>query len=160
MPADDAQQPSTLPDWPPPPHDPRERVAVATIDGWEVRVFPPDDRKFSYFVTRGFLHVQLWHPQARVSVLTPSRLTGGQYEAFPCGGWKAPVDEPAPLRDLIGRTHGIAMPSLPRLAAIIAWYVHAEERRAARRPQSARPLAPAAAAIATPARMQRDAHRP
>jgi hypothetical protein len=159
MPADDAQPRSTPPDWPPPPHDPRERVVVATVGGWELRVFPPDDRKFSYFVTRGFLHVQLWHPQARVSVLTPSRLTGGMYEAFPCGGWKVPVDEPAPLRELIGRTHGISMPSLPRLAAIIEWYVRAEERRAAPRPESTRPIA-SAQSTAAPARRQHEAHHP
>src|SRR5262245_44318024 len=134
MPADDLDGRSPLSQWPPPPHDPRERVVVAVVDGWEIRAFPPDDSKVAYFVTRGFLHVQLWHPQARVSVLTPSRLTAGRFEAFPCGGWKAPVEATAHLRSLVERTHGVAMPAAARLAAIIEWYVRAEERRAARPP--------------------------
>jgi hypothetical protein len=73
--------------WPPPPHDPRERDVALDVDAWEVRLFT--DRKFDYFVTRGFWHVQLWHPAGRVSVLTPSRLTNGFYEAFPIANWKA-----------------------------------------------------------------------
>jgi hypothetical protein len=80
-----------------------------------------------------------------VSVLTPSRLTGDHYELFPCGGWKAPVSEPAPLRGLVARTHGVALPSLTRLAAIIEWFVRAEERRAARPSVMPRPAAPPAA---------------
>jgi hypothetical protein len=155
MPAKDASSRPAPHEWPPPPHDPRERVLAAHIDGWEVRAFPPDDRKFQYFVTRGFLHVQLWHPQARVSVLTPSRLTGDQYEVFPCGGWKAPVDEPAPLRRLVARTHGVALPSLGRLAAIVEWYVRAEERRAARPPDARRTGEPAVTAR-MPARSLRE----
>jgi len=72
--------------WPPSPHDPRERELAAIVDGWEVRLF--GGRKFQYFVTRGFWHIQLWHPEARVSILTPSRLTCGFYEAFPIANWK------------------------------------------------------------------------
>lgn len=158
MPADDATFPSTAHDWPPPPHDPRERVLATLIDGWEVRAFPPDDRKFQYFVTRGFLHVQLWHPRMRVSVLTPSRLTGDQYEVFPCGGWKAQVSEPAPLRGLVARTHGVAMPSVGRLATIIEWYVRAEERRAARPPQ-AQPATGLALPVRTAGRSPRKAQQ-
>jgi hypothetical protein len=92
-----------------------------------------------------------------VSVLTPSRLTGNQYEVFPCGGWKAPISEPASLRGLVARTHGVAMPSLGRLAAIIEWYVRAEERRAARPPhaQSATgPALPTGAAARSPRKVQ------
>lgn len=127
--------PSATPlDWPPPLHDPRERALVALVDGWEVRVFPPCDRKFHYFVTRGFLHAQLWHRGACVSVLTPSRLTNGLFEVFPYAGWKAPAREPALLRSLVAQTHGVALPSLRRLASIVEWYVCAEERRALRGP--------------------------
>src|SRR5688500_11007904 len=70
----------------PPPHDPEERELAQTIDAWEVRVFA--DAKFGFFVQRGLWHVQLWHPYARVSVLTPSRLTGGAYEILSARGTK------------------------------------------------------------------------
>ncbi len=72
---------------PPPPHDPAERVVVARLGAWEVRLFT--GRKLEYFVPRGLWHAQLWHPGERVSVLTPSRLTCGLYEAYPVEGWKA-----------------------------------------------------------------------
>ena len=66
-------------------------------------------------------------------MLTPSRLTGGLYELFPYGGWKAPVGEPAPLRTLVIEPHGHPHPVAPkRLAAIIEWYVRAAARRARR----------------------------
>ena len=104
-------------------------------------MFPPCDRKFQYFVTRGFLHAQLWHRDARVSVLTPSRLTGGVFEVFPYAGWKAPVRKPALLRSLVAQTHGVALPSLRRLAAIVEWYVRAEERRSTQSGDSPRPTA-------------------
>lgn len=56
--------------------EPEELACVA--GEWEVRLFT--DVRFGYFVKRGLWHVQLWHPRARVSVLTPSRLTLGAYE--------------------------------------------------------------------------------
>ncbi len=126
---------------PPPPHDPRERTAVATILGWEIRIFPEDERKAEYFAPRGFLHAQLWHPAARVSVLTPSLLTGGLFEMFPYQGWKAPVSDPSLLRALVTETHDVPFPSLRRLAAIIEWYVRAAERRALRGLGAAHPTA-------------------
>jgi hypothetical protein len=66
---------------PPPPHDPRERERVFTHGAWEIRLFT--DRKFAYFVGHGLWHIQLWNPDAQVSILTPSRLTRGFFEAYP-----------------------------------------------------------------------------
>lgn len=126
--------PPAPPASPPPPHDPRDRVLVDTVGDWEVRCFAPGDPKFHYFVTRRLLHVQLWHPAARVSVLTPSRLTAGLFEAFPHEGWKARVRCPDALAAMVERDHGLALPALPRLAALVSWHVRAAERRATRTP--------------------------
>lgn len=103
---------------PPPPHDPREReLASRTADGqWEVRVF--GSRMFQYFVTRGLWHVQLWHPEARVSLLTPSRLTLGFYEAFPIAGWKGHAPDHGRLVALVARSHRVTLPSAVELARI------------------------------------------
>lgn len=141
MPAKEAKHPPKPLDFPPPPHDPRERALVAVLDGWEVRVFPPCDQKYQYFVSRGFLHAQLWHREAGVSVLTPSRLTGGLFELFPYAGWKAPVRTAPLLRSMVAQTHGVPLPSLRRLRSVIEWYVRAEERRAARDGAAKRPPA-------------------
>ena len=74
--------------WPPPPHDPRERICLGLMDEWEVRIFARSDCKFQYLARKKMLHVQLWHPVVWVSVLTPSQLTAGRFELFPFKGWK------------------------------------------------------------------------
>lgn len=94
--------------WPPPPHDPRERELALRLGGWEVRLF--GNPKFEYFVTRGFWHLQLWHPLGRVSVLTPSRLTRGFYEAFPVFDWKGHASTYDALANLVSRIHSVRLP--------------------------------------------------
>ena len=102
------------PSWPPPPHDPRERELALTIGGWEVRLF--GGRMFAYFVTRGLWHMQLWHPVARISILTPSRLTRGCYEAFPIAGWKTQAPDYPSLVRLIT---GLGKAPLPSAADVL-----------------------------------------
>ncbi len=69
-------------------HDPRGRALLAHLPGdWEVRALDARDRRFGYCMQRGLWHVQLWHPAARCSVLTPSRFTHGHYEVFHAPGW-------------------------------------------------------------------------
>jgi hypothetical protein len=86
------------------------------IDGWELRLF--GERKYQYFVTRGLWHVQLWHPTARVSVLTPSRLTCGFYEAYPIASWKAQAPDYERLVARIAGVHSVALPSAGTLAKV------------------------------------------
>ena len=95
--------------WPPPPHDPRERDRVLLLAGWEIRLF--GEHKFQYFIVHGFWHLQLWHEAARVSVLTPSRLTHLHYEAFPIAGWKARASTYRELSELVLGEHGVPLPS-------------------------------------------------
>ena len=94
--------------WPPPPHDPREREPVLCVEGWEVRLF--GEHKFQYFVRHGLWHAQLWQPRARVSVLTPSRLTCDLYEVFPVAGWKARAESYGELASMVEREHGVLLP--------------------------------------------------
>jgi hypothetical protein len=94
--------------WPPPPHDPRERDRVLLLGHWEIRLF--GEHKFQYFVTHGFWHLQLWHEAARISVLTPSRLTHMQYEAFPIAGWKGRAATYRELSALVVGEHGVFLP--------------------------------------------------
>jgi hypothetical protein len=110
------------PHWPPPPHDPRERDLALRLDAWEARLF--GGRHFEYFVTRGFWHVQLWHPGARISILTPSRLTGGAYEAYPIANWKAQARDYEGLVALIDGVHGAVLPTAAEASAIERALVH------------------------------------
>ncbi|WP_394826276.1 hypothetical protein [Pendulispora albinea] len=104
------------PHWPPPPHDPRERDLALMLEEWEVRLF--GGRKFQYFVTRGFWHLQLWHPVGRISILTPSRLTSGFYETFPVANWKAQAPDYRSLVQLVEGMHEIRMPSQAEVARL------------------------------------------
>jgi hypothetical protein len=64
----------------PPLHVPSDRELLARVGPWEVRRHAVADERFAYFASRALLHLQLWHPEQRISVLTPSRLTGGRFE--------------------------------------------------------------------------------
>lgn len=120
-------RPDELP-WPPPPHDPAERVAVDRVGEWEVRVSDPKGPFHTYFARRGMLHVQLWHPEAEVSVLTRSKITANRFEVFPYQSWKRPCFDLAEVRAAVRREHGLSLPSAARLEAIERWFVRVPNR--------------------------------
>jgi hypothetical protein len=105
---------------PPSPHDPREREVVSTVGTWQIRQFPASDAKLAYFTGRGFLHVQLWHPEHRVSVLTPSRLTGGRFEVWAAGADRVSVSRWAAIGEALP---GVAVPGAVEIAAVERWFV-------------------------------------
>ena len=119
-----------------PLHDPDERVLVAELgNGWEMRQFAEHDRRLAYFADKGFAHVQLWNAAATVSVVTPSRLTGGSFEAWiadaepgtfcrAARSWSAIEIELAMRR--------ISPPNRHMVRAIEKWFVLPVETRAGR----------------------------
>jgi hypothetical protein len=111
------------PRWPPPPHDPRERVEIARLGEWEVRSFRSDGVKHRYFAPRGMLHLQLWHPAAGISLLTPSRLTLQRYEVYPIGEWKFAHASLRSIRGIVRSTHGIELPVAAAIRALERWHV-------------------------------------
>jgi hypothetical protein len=64
----------------PAPHDPSERALLHAQYGWQIRTYPWNSPQHLVYKTKGMLNLQLWYPKVRLSVLTPSRLTDGQYE--------------------------------------------------------------------------------
>lgn len=108
--------------WPPPPHDPRERVVLAAAEGWELRDFAPEDARAAYFAAHGFAHLQLWHPARGVSILTPSRLTGGRYELYPFAGWKRAARRFSEVQALVEQAHGLRTPGETQLLAWCRWF--------------------------------------
>jgi hypothetical protein len=109
--------------WPPPPHDPRERVEIAQLDGWEVRSFRTDGVKHRYFAPRGMLHLQFWHPAAGISLLTPSRLTAQRYEVYPIAEWKFAHASLRSIRGIVRSTHGVELPGEAAIRALERWHV-------------------------------------
>lgn len=112
----------------PPLHSPFDRELLARIGPWEVRRHATDDGRFAYFATRSMLHVQLWHPEHRVSVLTPSLLTGGRFEiAFSTRrAWVADWD------GVLGQLPDHELPRRSELAALSLWLVVRNETSAAK----------------------------
>jgi hypothetical protein len=109
-------------DWPAAPHDPRERLLVTTISRWQVRVFP--EVRARSLLQRGLWHLQLWEPEARLSVLTPSATTASTYEVLSLGdGWKVRVESRSDLVKLLRREHEGAFLSEPGLARLERWLV-------------------------------------
>lgn len=105
---------------PPASHDPNERHEIARVGTWQLRQFAPGDTKLPYFTTRGFLHVQLWHEDAGISILTPSRLTAGRYEAWLPDGQR--VASPV-WRGVVACLPPIPAPTAAELRAIERWFV-------------------------------------
>ncbi len=93
-----------------PPHDPRERTPIDTAGEWLVCQFPAGDRRLDYFARRGLLHLQLWHPIAEVSVLTPSRLTEDCFELYPYAKGRLRDPRPAVIAAVL-HLHCLPFPS-------------------------------------------------
>lgn len=109
-----------------PPHDPREREVVAVAASWHVLQFPPVDPKLAYFASRGFLHLQLWQPETRWSILTPSRLTAGNFEARPVGGERIATRSWAALAAALA-AHDVLVPGAAEVRALERWLVMRRE---------------------------------
>ena len=71
-----------MPIQPPVTHDPSERACLTELGGWSLWSTPRNDPSFTQLVQSGQLHMQLWHAEAHISVLTPSALTGGFHELW------------------------------------------------------------------------------
>lgn len=103
----------------PPLHAAADRELFARIGPWEVRRHASEDKRFTYLASRALLHVQLWDPERRISILTPSRLTGGRFE-IARGAHRMPV-ETWPCVLAILPSHGL--PGSAELAALTMWLV-------------------------------------
>lgn len=110
-----------------PLHDPATRELVAIVGQWQVRQFAATDPRMLYGRTHGLLHVQLCHPHLQVSILTPSRLTGGKFE-FCSNEQRFSVATWAQLR---ARCSGdvVGLPSAIEIASLQHWLVSPHEDR-------------------------------
>jgi hypothetical protein len=108
---------------PPPPHDPRERRLLTSADGWQVRVFGEQDFRYAYFARNSMLHLQLWHVERHVSVLTPSRLTADCWELHSRQTGKRRMGHRVALERSLFAWHRLALPNASTLAGLLFWFV-------------------------------------
>jgi hypothetical protein len=69
------------------------------------------------------LHLQLWHPIAEVSLLTPSSLIAWSFEVFPVAGWKYRSTCPCCVARLVLHLHGALVPSISALQRLYDQHV-------------------------------------
>tara|TARA_Y100000588_G_scaffold347732_1_gene396771 strand:+ start:41 stop:523 length:483 start_codon:yes stop_codon:yes gene_type:complete len=117
-----------------PPNDPVivQRVSVGKVETaqntWEVRIFDPSGPFHVYFVGQGLLHLQLWNAFHRVSILTPSRRTRQNFEAFPPSGWKFTSHSYDELSKALESSKRINIPPPALTEALCASYAAEPER--------------------------------
>ncbi len=112
-------------------HDPEAHVEVLRVGEWQVRAVPRGTPRFRRLLRREALHVQLWHPTASVSVVTPSVDTSDCFEVRCAGALPVRVARPPQLHALVARTCGVDLPKMREMALFADWFARAEERRAA-----------------------------
>jgi hypothetical protein len=98
------------------PHAPEERDLVGGAGGWQVRAYPAG----RHAAGRGFLHVQLWDPAAGISILTPSRLTGGCFEVWTPAAGRCGLVLWAQVERALA---GVVVPGPAEIAALERWFV-------------------------------------
>ena len=107
-----------------PLHDPMQRALVFDSGCWQFRAFAWNDPKHRYFAPRGMLHLQLWHPARRLSILTPSRLTEGAWEACIDGERLRYGCYPGGARYLCD-TYSVRVPPPDSVEFLETWFVRA-----------------------------------
>lgn len=127
---------------PPPPHDPRDRVLLDVIEGWEIRVFEPGSRMERYFSDCGFDHLQLWHASLGFSLLTPSRLTEGRFEVYPLADWKYSVSDYRVLKEIVRQTIQIELPRHQMIETLLEVFIECSEAIASETDSFSNPLLP------------------
>lgn len=115
-----------LPVGAPPLHADATRHPLVEADGWQVRRFALDDERFAYLARHGMLHLQLWHPRLRASILTPSALTGGQVDVWVAGRGRGAVRDYATLATIM-RAERVAPLAPAYVRALVRWLVEPHE---------------------------------
>lgn len=103
-------------------HRPGLRKTLAKVDGFEVLGFDSHTRQFQDFAQKGLLHLQLFNQKEEISILTPSPLTDGHFEALtPEEGRIAARCYPA-LAHYLGRS-GVLLPPVSRVMPLLHLYL-------------------------------------
>ena len=118
------------------PHDPADRILIGTITAsplipkfstWEIRAFDRTGPFHLYFSTHEMLHLQFWNPYYGLSVLTPSKITGHHYEAFPLYDWKLASKSYVEIEQAIRKHFSTTLPPLGEVEAIANDYYAARD---------------------------------
>ena len=107
-------------------HDPYERVCVHEERGWELRAFARNDPRFGWLASRGLLHLQLWHAERQVSILTPSYVSEGAF-LIDAPGLQTRIGCYSGVRGFLYDTFELVPLCYPKLYHFETWFVRAAE---------------------------------
>ena len=109
-------------------HDPAERVVIGHVGEWQIRDFPRERLEDGFSRSPGIGHVQLWLPHAEVSVLTPSILTRGRWEAYPVNWARFSTSYFGLLNEFLRVELGVELPTGPEMHRVVRWFVQPSTR--------------------------------
>ena len=92
-------------------HTEREKSLVYWLGEWDVRMSEPKSELHRLLVINGMFHLQLWHPESKTSILTPSPITDELFEATPLFGSEFRAASYAEIRSVVQAARQIEPPS-------------------------------------------------
>ena len=105
-------------------HDPSRRDCMLKLVGWQIRVIMRNDNRHTPMAAQGLLHLQLWHPGTKTSVLTPSNFTDRKFELWN-EQMHVQVDNYQRVNQIIASNIGIHMPCAALIHHYQCWLVWA-----------------------------------
>ena len=93
-------------------HVESSRALVFWLGDWDVRMSEPGSNEHRLLVVNGMFHIQLWHPEARLSVLTPSPLTDHQFEVANVMGNRFRTDSYDEMAAVVQAARHVKMPGV------------------------------------------------
>ncbi len=106
-------------------HNHRLRALVFWLGDWEVLMYRPCSDVHRLLVVNGMFHLQLWHPESQTSILTPTSLTGGQFEVAPLFGSAFQCEDYAEIAAIIEAARNIQAPA-PELLSDVFFAMFSE----------------------------------
>ena len=99
-------------------HDHHRRALVFWLGEWEVLMYRPCSDMHHLLVVNGMFHLQLWHPESKTSILTPTALTDGKFEVAPLFGSEFRTDSYEDLAPILEAARNLLIPHAARVSDV------------------------------------------
>ena len=111
-------------------HSGHQKSLVYWLGEWDVRMSEPNSDLHRLLVINGMFHLQLWHPESKTSLLTPSPITDQLFAVTPLFGGEFRAQSYREIRSVIRAARKIVPPSPQELMDVFyamfeefAWHI-------------------------------------
>ena len=111
-------------------HSEQQKSLVYWLGEWDVRMSEPHSDLHRLLVINGMFHLQLWHPESKTSVLTPSPITDQLFEVTPLFGGEFRAKTYSEIRSVVQAARKVVPPSPQELMDVFyamfeefAWHI-------------------------------------